>query len=71
MTYWASVGKRFQDGTKVEGKMMVLQRRKPAVDLDRSVVARYIQLASLFRRRIQAGQWQVGEQIPTVEELAA
>jgi GntR family transcriptional regulator len=45
---------------------------KPArVDLSRSAVARYIQLASLFRRRIQAGQWSVGAQIPTVEELAA
>lgn len=41
-----------------------------AVDFSRSAVARYIQLASLFRRRIQAGQWAVGEQIPTVEELA-
>ena len=41
------------------------------VDLSRSAVSRYIQLASLFRRRIQAGQWQVGAQIPTVEELAA
>ncbi|MFZ0841112.1 MAG: GntR family transcriptional regulator, partial [Xanthobacteraceae bacterium] len=44
---------------------------KSVVDLSRSAVSRYIQLASLFRRRIQAGQWQVGAQIPTVEELAA
>ena len=45
---------------------------KPArVDLSRSAVARYIQLASLFRRRIQSGQWSVGAQIPTVEDLAA
>ena len=51
--------------------MKAEQRKGPAVDLDRSVVALYIQLASLFRRRIQAGQWPVGEQIPTVEELAA
>lgn len=41
-----------------------------AVDFSRSAVARYIQLASLFRRHIQAGEWKVGEQIPTVEELA-
>jgi GntR family transcriptional regulator len=40
-------------------------------DLDRSAVARYLQLASLFRRRIEAGQWPVGHQIPTVDELAA
>ncbi len=45
---------------------------KPArVDLSRSAVARYIQLASLFRRRIQAGEWTVGAQIPTVEDLSA
>jgi GntR family transcriptional regulator len=41
------------------------------VDLSRSAVSRYIQLASLFRRRIQSGQWGVGAQIPTVDELAA
>jgi len=42
-----------------------------AVDLDRSVVARYIQLASLFRRRIESGDWAVGKQTPTVDELSA
>jgi GntR family transcriptional regulator len=41
------------------------------VDLSRSAVARYIQLASLFRRRILSGQWSVGSQMPTVEDLAA
>jgi GntR family transcriptional regulator len=45
-------------------------QRKTAVDLDRSVVARYIQLASLFRRRIESGDWPVGEQTPTVDDLA-
>lgn len=40
-------------------------------DLSRSVVSRYIQLATLFRRRIESGQWPVGAQIPTIEELAA
>lgn len=44
---------------------------RTAVDFSRSAVSRYIQLASLFRRRIQTGQWKVGTQIPTVEELAA
>ena len=44
---------------------------RSVVDFSRSAVSRYIQLASLFRRRIQAGQWQVGQQIPTVDELAA
>jgi GntR family transcriptional regulator len=41
------------------------------VDFSRSAVARYIQLASLFRRRIESGQWALGQQIPTIEELAA
>jgi GntR family transcriptional regulator len=42
-----------------------------AVDLSRSAVARYIQLATLFRHRIEQGVWKVGQQIPTVDELAA
>ena len=54
-----------------EPKMKAVQRKRPAVDLDRSVVARYIQLASLFRRRIEAGDWPVAEQTPTVDDLAA
>ncbi len=41
------------------------------VDLNRSTVSRYIQLATLFRRRIEAGVWSVGKRIPTVDELAA
>ncbi|MBW0448268.1 GntR family transcriptional regulator [bacterium M00.F.Ca.ET.228.01.1.1] len=43
---------------------------EPVIDFSLSGVARYIQLATLFRRRIEAGQWPVGEQIPTVDELA-
>ncbi|MEX6508453.1 GntR family transcriptional regulator [Jiella sp. M17.18] len=39
--------------------------------LRKSPVARYIQLASLFRRRIDNGEWEVGTRMPTVEELAA
>jgi GntR family transcriptional regulator len=46
-------------------------RRAPAVDLTRSAVPRHIQLATLFRRRIEQGAWKQGAQIPTVEELAA
>ncbi len=41
------------------------------IDFSRSAVARYLQLAALFRRRVASGQWAVGNQIPTVEELAA
>ncbi|WP_372622147.1 GntR family transcriptional regulator [Falsiroseomonas sp.] len=43
----------------------------PAIDLSRSAVSRYIQLATLFRRRIEQGAWKLGEQIPTVDELSA
>lgn len=38
--------------------------------LQKSSVARYIQLASLFRQRIESGEWEVGSKIPTVKELA-
>ncbi len=38
--------------------------------LKKSPVARYLQLAGLFRRHIEVGNWQVGTQIPTVEALA-
>lgn len=34
-------------------------------------IPRYLQLSTLFRRIIASGEWQVGSQIPTVEELAA
>lgn len=43
---------------------------KRTVDFSRSAIARYIQLATLFRRRIESGQWPLGSQIPTVDELA-
>ena len=38
--------------------------------LQKSNVSRYIQLASLFRSRIESGEWEVGAQIPTVKDLA-
>lgn len=41
------------------------------IDLNRSTVSRYIQLATLFRRRIEAGIWAAGHRIPTVDGLAA
>ncbi|MCQ8781885.1 GntR family transcriptional regulator [Mangrovibrevibacter kandeliae] len=41
-----------------------------AQTLRKSPVARYIQLAGLFRRRIESGEWVVGSRMPTVEELA-
>lgn len=45
--------------------------QKKTVDFSRSAISRYIQLATLFRQRIDSGQWLVGSQIPTVEELSA
>lgn len=39
------------------------------LDLGRSSVSLYVQLATLFRRRITSGQWPVGKQIPTIDEL--
>lgn len=47
------------------------RRAAPMLDLSRSAVSRYIQLATLFRRRIEQGAWKPGDQIPTVDELAA
>jgi hypothetical protein len=41
------------------------------VDFSRTGIARHIQLASLFRRRIESGLWVPGQQIPTVDDLAA
>src|SRR3546814_1229236 len=38
---------------------------------DGTGIPRYLQLSTLFRRMIASGEWQVGSQIPTVEELAA
>lgn len=38
--------------------------------LRKSAVARYLQLAALFRRRIETNEWPVDSRIPTVDELA-
>ncbi len=45
--------------------------RVVATDLSRSPVARYIQLATLFRNRIASGEWPLGGRIPNVDALAA
>jgi GntR family transcriptional regulator len=42
---------------------------KSVIDLRRPGIARYAQLAALFRRRIETGDWNVGARIPTIEEL--
>jgi GntR family transcriptional regulator len=49
---------------------MTAARAAGVVDLSRSAVSRYIQLATLFRRRIEQGAWRLDQQIPTVDALA-
>lgn len=44
--------------------------QKKTVDFSRSAISRYVQLATLFRQRIDTGVWPVGAQMPTVEELS-
>ncbi|HWW64906.1 MAG TPA: GntR family transcriptional regulator [Sphingomonadaceae bacterium] len=43
---------------------------RQAAELRNRGVSRYVQLATLFRRRIETGVWDVGARIPTVSELA-
>lgn len=51
---------------------MISRKRPPAApDYSRSSVSRYIQLSTLFKRRIENGEWTVGNRLPTVDELAA
>jgi GntR family transcriptional regulator len=40
------------------------------IDLRRDATPIYLQLAGLFRRRIETGEWPVGSQIPTLDALA-
>ena len=49
-----------------------MPRRKsvPTIDLNQSAIARYLQLGTLFRRRVATGEWPLGERIPTVDELS-
>ncbi|MFN3657981.1 MAG: GntR family transcriptional regulator [Pseudolabrys sp.] len=49
----------------------VLRAVARPTDFSLSPVARYIQLATLFRNRISSGEWPVGGRIPNVDELAA
>lgn len=50
--------------------MIVRSVSSKPLEFKRTGISRYHQLATLFRRRIEAGQWQVGAQIPTVDELS-
>ena len=42
----------------------------PVLSQPGSGVSRYAQLATLFRRHIAMGRWKIGDQIPTIDELA-
>lgn len=42
---------------------------RTTLDFDRGAVPLYQQLATLFRRRIETGDWAVGERIPTLDDL--
>ncbi len=46
------------------------QQGRIAPDYSRSSVSRYIQLSTLFRSRIETGEWALGQRLPTVDELA-
>ena len=43
----------------------------PTIDLSRTGIPLYVQLSTLFRRRIETGAWGVGQQIPTLDDLVA
>lgn len=43
---------------------------RSTVDIVSRGITRYHQLATIFRRQIETGTWEVGSQIPTVIELA-
>jgi GntR family transcriptional regulator len=43
---------------------------KNTTDIGSRGITRYHQLATVFRRHIETGEWEVGSQIPTVIELA-
>ena len=45
-------------------------RTAPELDLHRDGTPIYVQLAGLFRRRIENGEWPMDRQIPTLDELA-
>lgn len=53
------------------GEEAVSKKGTAPNDLGRSAVPRYLQLATLFRRRIETGDWALHAQIPTVEEQSA
>jgi len=42
-----------------------------AAALQKSPVPRYLQLASMFRSRIETGEWAIGSMIPPAKQLAA
>jgi GntR family transcriptional regulator len=66
----AIAGKRCKSISKVHLEGHTLTEAATRPDFSRSAISRYVQLAALFRRRIEPGEWAVGSQIPTVDDLA-
>ena len=48
-----------------------LRRRGAALASSHLPTPIYVQLVTLFRRRIETGEWKIGQQIPTLDELSA
>ena len=44
---------------------------RPPLDKGRNGDARYAQLGSVFRRKVESGEWALGEQIPTIDQLSS
>jgi len=56
-------------GRETEGKHTMVIRARKQTTAD-SRVPRYLQVASVLRRRIRDGHWPVGAKIATLEETA-
>ncbi|MDO9440856.1 MAG: GntR family transcriptional regulator [Beijerinckiaceae bacterium] len=49
---------------------MSIRTDRTPLDLAKNGVSRYSQLGTLFRRKVETGEWPLGEQIPTIDRLA-
>jgi len=47
----------------------VADEARPVTILDNATIPLYVQLADLFRQRIQKGVWKEGEKLPSLEQL--
>ena len=49
---------------------MTENARRTPLEFSQGGISRYSQLGTLFRRKVETGEWPLGEQIPTVDRLA-